>query len=220
VGRIAPSTNGSMADAAVRGDYGLARGNVDRVVLTWDQIDKDWGGLQKRHRMEVAEAVARYCVGHKMDEVATRLGFSRQWLSAQLDYAGIGVALGLGVSALTPKLAGSTNNVAKEIPNWIMLELQQPSARVPNMGPPAGKSGDKGVDHAMFRFASDIALTRLQRISASHVDLCNHGLITMRHRLQQGVSGPTPLSSASIAGHWKMYLRWCATFRSQGDLTG
>lgn len=63
-------------------------------TMTWEEIDKDWGGLQKKHRMEIAQAVARYCVGHKIAEVADRLGYSHQWVNQQLDYAGIGEALG------------------------------------------------------------------------------------------------------------------------------
>jgi len=84
-------------------------------TMTWEEIDKDWGGLQKRHRMEIAQAVARYCVGHKMEEVAQRLGYSGKWLQTQLDYAGIGFALGRTDFPLT----GSTDNVSKEIPRLI-----------------------------------------------------------------------------------------------------
>lgn len=84
-------------------------------TMTWEEIDRDWGGLQKRHRMEIAQAVARYCVGHKMEEVAQRLGYSGKWLQTQLDYAGIGFALG----GTNFPLTGSTDNVAKEVPRLI-----------------------------------------------------------------------------------------------------
>lgn len=76
-------------------------------VMTWEEIDKDWGGLQKRHRMEIAQAVARYCVGHKINEVAKRLGFSEKWTTQQLTYAGIGAALGGVENFSTPKLVAS-----------------------------------------------------------------------------------------------------------------
>ena len=79
------------------------------------QIDKDWNGLQKRHRMEIAQAVARYCIGHKMSEVAGRLNYGKDWVQTQLDYAGIGVALGTEKTPLT----GSTDNVAKEVPQLV-----------------------------------------------------------------------------------------------------
>lgn len=88
-------------------------------TMTWEEIDKDWSGLQKRHRMEIAQAVARYCIGHKMEEVAKRLGYSHQWAQTQLDYAGIGNALGQGTNNLYPQLIGSTDNVAKEVPRVI-----------------------------------------------------------------------------------------------------
>lgn len=74
--------------------------------------------LQKRHRMEIAQAVARYCIGHKMEEIAERLGYSEQWLRVQLDLAGIANAI-QGSTLLTPQLTGSTDNVAKEIPRII-----------------------------------------------------------------------------------------------------
>jgi hypothetical protein len=98
--------------------------------MTWEQIDQDWTGLQKRQRMEIAQAVARYCIGHKLDEVAEHLGFSSEWTRQQLNYAGIAAAIGDG----GPKLLT-----------------------------PPGKSGDKGVDHAVSRlvkeFAPDISVS-------------------------------------------------------------
>lgn len=91
-------------------------------AMTWEEIDKDWGGLQKRHRIEIANAVARYCVGHKVSEVAGRLGFSVEWIRRQLDYAAIDIATGGGGSKLLT---------------------------------PPGKSGDKGVDHAVGRIVRE-----------------------------------------------------------------
>ena len=87
-------------------------------TMTWKEVDKDWGGLQKRHRMEIAQAVARYCVGHDMKEVATHLNYSHDWVVNQLDYAGVGAALGGGPIKSDP-LTGSTGNVAKEVPRVI-----------------------------------------------------------------------------------------------------
>jgi hypothetical protein len=92
-------------------------------VMTWEEIDKDWSGLQKRHRMEIAQAVARYCIGHKIQEVAEHLGFSVDWTRRQLDYAGIAAATDGGSQLSTPP----------------------------------GKSGDKGVDHAVARLVSEYA---------------------------------------------------------------
>jgi hypothetical protein len=62
-------------------------------AMAWEEIDKDWEGLQKRHRMEIAQAVARYCIGHKMKEVADHLGYSFDWVKRQLNYAGIGAVV-------------------------------------------------------------------------------------------------------------------------------
>jgi len=89
-------------------------------TMTWEEIDKDWSGLQKRHRMEIAQAVARYCIGHKIVQVAEHLGFSEKWTTQQLTYAGMGAAVG-----------------------------------VENFSTPPGKSGHKGVDHAVSRLVSE-----------------------------------------------------------------
>tara|TARA_B100000519_G_scaffold161395_1_gene143846 strand:- start:10638 stop:11354 length:717 start_codon:yes stop_codon:yes gene_type:complete len=84
--------------------------------MTWEEIDKDWGGLQKRHRMEIAQAVARYCVGHSIGDVAERLDHHIKWVQNHLDLAGIAAATG-GGDKLTPPLAGQTNNVQRnEVP--------------------------------------------------------------------------------------------------------
>jgi hypothetical protein len=66
-------------------------------VMSWDEIDKDWNGLQKRHRSEIAQRVARYCVGHSVTEVAARLKHDRRWVQRQIDRAGIETALCKGV---------------------------------------------------------------------------------------------------------------------------
>ena len=43
-------------------------------IMTWEEIDMDWNGLRKKHRMEKASAVARYCVGHTITEVSDYCG--------------------------------------------------------------------------------------------------------------------------------------------------
>ena len=63
-------------------------------TMSWDEIKKDWAGLQKRHRMELAQAITRYCVGHTMAEVAKELGFTQPWVAQQLDFAGIAASIG------------------------------------------------------------------------------------------------------------------------------
>lgn len=80
--------------------------------MTWEEIDKDWSGLQKKHRMEIAQAVARYCVGHKTSEVATRLGYSEDWLRQQLDYAGIAAAVGSKLSTLPIVASGKRESAS------------------------------------------------------------------------------------------------------------
>jgi len=87
-------------------------------TMTWEEIEQDWGGLQKRHRLDIAQAVARYCVGHKMEEVAERLGYTKKWVWTQLDCSGVGNAL-VGEGNKLPPLTGSTDNVAKELPRVI-----------------------------------------------------------------------------------------------------
>ena len=86
-------------------------------TMTWEEIDKDWVGLRKKHRMEIAQAVARYCIGHGIQEVSDHLGYSKQWLHVQLETAGIGSGIG-GLNNITP-LTGSTANVAKEVPRLV-----------------------------------------------------------------------------------------------------
>lgn len=107
-------------------------------TMTWEEIDKDWFGLQKRHRMEIAQAVARYCIGHKMDEVGNRLGYDRDWVRVQLDYAGISNALGLREGKIPP-LTGSTDNVAKEMPRVLKEFAPKIDIKL------AGQGGDQRI---------------------------------------------------------------------------
>lgn len=82
-------------------------------TMAWEEIDKDWVGLQKRHRMEIAQAVARYCVGHTMREVAERLGYGIDWVKTQLDLAGLSVGLGGEITHLTSSEASVSEQVPK-----------------------------------------------------------------------------------------------------------
>ena len=85
-------------------------------AMSWKEIDKDWAGLQKRHRLEIGQAVARYCVGHSIQEVAEHLGYSRGWVQQQLNYAGIAAATALGgATALAPVTGGAQKNVNRDV---------------------------------------------------------------------------------------------------------
>lgn len=95
-------------------------------TMSWAEIDNDWGGLQKRHRGEIAQAVARYCIGHGMREVAEHLGYSLDWLRTQLDVSGISIAAG-GSENSTP-LTGVVGDVSKDVPR--IIKDYRPSVRV------------------------------------------------------------------------------------------
>jgi hypothetical protein len=149
-------------------------------TMTWEEIDKDWGGLQKRHRMEIAQAVARYCVGHKMQEIASRLGYSEKWLQTQLDYAGIGVALGGTKFPLT----GSTDNVAKEVPRLIEEFGPTVKAEVVGRGGTAikveGKDADAFqpyIDHYVEQGHEPAAAVRLAKAEWAAEEAVNAGVI-------------------------------------------
>ena len=86
-------------------------------TMSWEEIDRDWNGLQKKHRGEIALSVARYCIGHDINDVARHLGYSQKWVQEQLDQAGIHTALG-GTDAPVP-LTGGRGNVAHDIPEVI-----------------------------------------------------------------------------------------------------
>ena len=96
-------------------------------TLTWIEIDKDWNGLQKQHRMEIAQAVSRYCIGHKMSEVAEHLGYTKTWVCKQLDFAGIGGVTGNAPLTGKPKDANSvltaTNRVLSEFAPEIQVHV-------------------------------------------------------------------------------------------------
>lgn len=105
-------------------------------TMTWEECDKLLDGLKKRHRMETAETIAKVCVGHKIKEVAERYGYSHQWVTNQLDYAGVGAALG---SNKVEPLAGQTDNVAKELPRLVQEFAPDATVRL------TGKGGDKAI---------------------------------------------------------------------------
>lgn len=62
--------------------------------MTAEQIKKRWSSLQKRHRLELAQEVRRFCVGNTIEFVAKTLGYSSQWVKDQLQYAGFAEGAG------------------------------------------------------------------------------------------------------------------------------
>ena len=62
--------------------------------MTLKSIDRNWNRLQTSQRLEVAESVARSCIGHDAKEVAEYLGESVGWVTAQLDLAAMARACG------------------------------------------------------------------------------------------------------------------------------
>lgn len=62
--------------------------------MTAEQIKKRWSSLQKRHRLELAQEVRRFCVGNTDGFVAEALGYSRQWVMDQRKYAGFAEGAG------------------------------------------------------------------------------------------------------------------------------
>jgi hypothetical protein len=149
-------------------------------TMTWEEIDKDWGGLQKKHRMEIAQAVARYCVGHKIAEVADRLGYSHQWVNQQLDYAGIGEALG----STKLNLTGSTDNVAKEVPRVMKEFAPVVDVQVTGQGGTSYKLQGKDaeqfepyVDHYIEQGHEPAAAIRLAKAEWAAEEAVNAGVI-------------------------------------------
>jgi hypothetical protein len=155
-------------------------------TMTWEEIEKDWGGLQKRHRMEIAQAVARYCIGHKMEEVAERLGYSGKWVQTQLDCAGIGAALVEGGTNFHPQLTGSTDDVSKEIPR--LISEFAPSVEVKLVGQGGNQSiksveGDDAkafqpyLDHYVEQGHEPAAAVRLAKAEWAAEEAVNAGVI-------------------------------------------
>jgi len=149
-------------------------------TMTWEEIEKDWGGLQKKHRMEIAQAVARYCVGHKISEVAERLGYSHQWVNQQLDYAGIGEALG----STKLNLTGSTDNVAKEVPRVMKEFAPSVDVQVTGQGGTSyklqGKDADAFqpyLDHYIQQNHEPAAAIRLAKAEWAAEEAVNAGVI-------------------------------------------
>ena len=151
-------------------------------TMTWEEIDKDWGGLQKRHRMEIAQAVARYCVGHKISEVALRLGYSSRWVLDQLDYAGIAAAVGGGGENFSPpRLVASgkredasdrsgidraADRVLKEFGPEIKVKLNDDGKGNQSVASIEGKDADQFepyLDHYLEQGHEPAAATRLAK---------------------------------------------------------
>jgi hypothetical protein len=99
-------------------------------TMTWEEIARDWSGLQKKHRMEIAQAVAKYCIGHKMQEVAERLGQSVRWVQSKLDMAG--VSAGIGESGGSPTLVGKHRGLQEDCEK--VVQQFQPKAEVTYSG--------------------------------------------------------------------------------------
>lgn len=59
-----------------------------------EQIKKRWSSLQKRHRLELAQEVRRFCVGNTIEFVAKTLGYDPKWVRNQLQYAGFAEGAG------------------------------------------------------------------------------------------------------------------------------
>ena len=122
--------------------------------MTKEQVQRDYGGIQKRHRGEIAQAVRGYCEDNRMAEIADWLGFSEKWVKSQLDHAGLNEALGGGNDFLP--LTGSTDNVAKEIPKLIKeygpTEAEQKSEEF-----------EPYLEHYQSQGHNDAAATRLAK---------------------------------------------------------
>jgi predicted transcriptional regulator len=96
--------------------------------MSWKEIDASWAGLQKRHRSEIAQAVARYCVGHDISEVARQLGQTRDWVQSRLDFAGFTEGVG-GTTPIVGKDRGALEDVQRVIREYGPSEDEQKSER-------------------------------------------------------------------------------------------
>jgi hypothetical protein len=149
--------------------------------MSWEEIDKDWGGLQKRHRVELAQAITRYCIGHKLKEVAERIGYSEDWTRRQLDYAGIAAAVGGGAQLATPPLVASgkretvddrngidraTNRVLSEFGPDIKVKLADDGFGNQKVASIEGKDAEQFepyIDHYIEQGHEPAAATRLAK---------------------------------------------------------
>ncbi|NDF13305.1 MAG: hypothetical protein EB060_10895 [Proteobacteria bacterium] len=116
-------------------------------TMTWEEIDKDWGGLQKRHRMEIAQAVARYCVGHSIDEVSRRLSQSRDWVQSRLDFAGICA----GVGGPTSQIIGTSRGALEDASRVVKEFAPDIEVKMKGQGGDQTVESVKGKDAAAFQ---------------------------------------------------------------------
>lgn len=67
-------------------------------TMTWEEIDKDWEQVQRHCRDYVqqheAEAIAKYCIGHDIKDVASRLSLSPRTVQRRLELIGVAAAVG------------------------------------------------------------------------------------------------------------------------------
>lgn len=62
--------------------------------MTKEQVQQAFGGLEKRHRGEIAQAVRKYCEDNQMSDIAEWLGHPISWVRDNLDRSGIAEAVG------------------------------------------------------------------------------------------------------------------------------
>lgn len=117
-------------------------------TMTRDQIEKDWSGLQKRHRMEVAQAVVKYCIGRTIGELADILGQSKTWVQHRIDM--VGVSSGAGGPS-PDNLVGKSRGVQEDC-HRVAREFA-PNAEVVLKGPNDQKYVEsiKGEDAEQFQ---------------------------------------------------------------------
>ena len=103
--------------------------------MTAEQIKKRWSSLQKRHRLELAQEVRRFCVGNTIQFVAETLGYHTKWVKDQLQYAGFAEGAGPTQDHEAPAKwesdnvdKGSTNTVRPAVRN--ILKQFAPKAEV------------------------------------------------------------------------------------------
>jgi hypothetical protein len=161
-------------------------------TMTWEEIHKDWSGLQKKHRMEIAQAVARYCVGHKMEEVAKRLGYSREWVAQQLDFAGVAAAVGQGATGVAPweapssfengsnnKLRPAVQRVVSQFAPSIEIEMEGKGGNqsIKSVKGDDAKAFQPYLDHYVDQGHEPAAAVRLAKAEWAAEEAVNAGVI-------------------------------------------
>lgn len=99
--------------------------------MTADEGRKALAGIELRHRGEVAEFVADFCVGRSVSEAAEDLGKSRRWIVDHLDRHGLETATG-GVTRGTP-LRGGFGNDSLKAQTQKMIQQFKPKVTVEEM---------------------------------------------------------------------------------------